>query len=348
VCHCCVSSGERRNARRGQAPLKERRNARCAEHAAVTILAACLALTLPACGSDRSVAEVNVTREPWSFEQSEGTRLTTEHFDLFTTIRDAQLRDYLPGFLEATYRQYTRLLPSPGGQQSRLQTYLFADQRQWDRFARTRFPERYHVYSRIQVGGFAEGGTCVVYNLNPRSYTLSVMAHEGMHQYFGSRFDQRLPAWLNEGLACYCEGFDVRDGRPVFTPLQNTVRLNSLREALSGDALLPLNELLATDAGQVIVQSRSRHTTAYYAQAWGLVVFLQHGAKGAYAAGFRAMLDDVAAGRLSAKARAARVAAGAAETMSFGEAVFQACVTDDLDGFEKRFREYLVELAGFD
>jgi hypothetical protein len=286
-----------------------------------------------------------VAEEPWSHGSTNGVHLTTDHFDIYTNIDDLELRSYLPGFLEATHRQYARLLPTPAPPQRRLQTYLFANQRQWDSFVRREFPDRYHIYSRISVGGFAEGGTCVAYNIRPRTYTLAVIAHEGMHQYFGSHFKQRIPAWLNEGLACYCEAFDFRRRRPVFTPRHNSVRLNSLREALAGETLLPLTELLATDAGKVIVQSRTRQTKTYYAQAWALIVFLRHGAEGQYADRFEAMLADVAAGDLNRRARAARIASPEAGKISFGESVFAAYFTDDLSAVEKRFRKFMLELA---
>ncbi|MCP4249534.1 MAG: M1 family metallopeptidase [bacterium] len=301
---------------------------------------------LGGCGP-QAAGPVLVIDEPWSYSGTEGVHLTTDHFDIYTTVDDTELRDYLPGFLEAVYRQYADLLPPPPEARSRLKTYLFINQRQWDRFVRENFPERYDVYSRIQVGGFAVGGTCVAYNISPRTYTLSVIAHEGLHQYFGSQFDQRIPAWLNEGLACYCEGFDFRRERAVFTPRRNTFRMNSLREALAGDALLPLSELLGTDAGQVIVQSRTRHTEPYCAQAWALIVFLRHGGNGAYADGFDRMLAEVAAGRLSRRARAARLTTNAPAKATFGENVFRAYITEDLADFEARFREFMISLVGF-
>jgi len=297
------------------------------------------------CGGGTGDLDVAVTQEDWQYQHTPGVHLTTEHFDVYTTTEDQELRSYLPGFLEATYRQYADLLPPPPGEHPRLQTYLFANQRQWDSFVRRNFPQRYDVYARIQVGGFAEGGTCVAYNVQPRSYTLSVIANEGMHQYFGVHFEQRIPAWLNEGMACYCEGFDFRRGRPVFTPQRNTVRLNPLREALAGDTLLPLPELLATDAGQVIIQSRSRAVRTYYAQAWALIVYLRHGADGGYAERFEAMMADVAAGQLGRRARAARLTAPDPGAVHFGESVFRAYIDEDLDAFDERFRAFMAKLA---
>jgi hypothetical protein len=201
------------------------------------------------------------------------------------------------------------------------------------------------VYGRIGVGGFAEHGSCVTYYTKPRGRTLTTIAHEGLHQYFGSHFEQRIPAWLNEGLATYCEGFELRRRQPIFTPRRNLTRLNSLREALAAETLMPLTELLDTNAGKVIVQAQSRVTRTYYAQVWALVVFLRHGAGGGHAAGFREMLDDVAAGRFATRVRAAGITAEKPSAALTGEGAFRAYITEDLAGFEKHYREFMAELA---
>ncbi len=299
------------------------------------------------CSSADRGPEFEVSEQPWSYRQASGIHLTTDHFELFTTIHDAELRDYLPGFLEACFQQYSALLPLPAGSERRLKTYLFATQRQWMNFTRERFPSRSDLLTSVQVGGYASGDLCVTRYIQPRTYTLSVIAHEGLHQYFGTHFEQRLPAWLNEGLATYCEGFDVRAGRPVFSPKNNTFRRNPLRQTLAANALLPLSELLATSPGKVIVQSQSRLTRAYYAQAWALVVFLQHGGNERFTSGFRQMLDDVATGQLGQRARAARISSGSPTRLSFGEAVFRAYITEDLAAFEQQYRNYMTELVGF-
>ncbi|HUU82308.1 MAG TPA: DUF1570 domain-containing protein [Phycisphaerae bacterium] len=275
----------------------------------------------------------------------QGTQITTEHFDIYTTVDDQEMRDYVPRFLEACYRQYADLLTPPEGPSPRMQTYLFANQRQSAEFTRQKFPGRTDVYERIGVGGFAIEGSCVTFYTRPRYYMLRTLAHEGLHQYFGAHFKQRIPAWLNEGMATYCEGFDLQRRQPVFSPTENSFRLNALREALSSDALIPLTELLSTHAGEVIVQAKSRLTQTYYAQVWALVVFLRHGADRTYAAGFEEMLADVAAGRLTARARAAGIAAETPSAAVTGEAVFRAYITDDLPAFEKAYRDYMVELA---
>lgn len=304
-----------------------------------------LALVPMACRPGTAVSEIQVTRQPWSYRHLTGTQITTDHFDIYTTVEDQELLDYLPAFVEACYRQYADLLAAPQGPNPHLQTHIFANRTQMAEFTRHKYPRRSDVYGRVGVGGFAEHGSCVTFYTRPRAYMLSTIAHEGLHQYFAGHFKQQIPAWLNEGLATYCEGFDLRRRQPVFTPRRNLSRLNSLREALAADTLIPLTELLQTHAGKVIVQARSRMTRTYYAQVWALIVFLRHGTDERYAAGFAKMLADVAAGRLTARARAAGITAEKPSATVTGETVFRAYITEDLTGFEKQYRDFMRELA---
>lgn len=309
-----------------------------------------LAMVLPVqlgcrLGADR--LEFKTVQEPWSFQGIEGRRLVTDHFDLFTTVSDAQLLDFLPGFLEATYQQYSTLFKPSADSARRLETYFFANKHQWLAFTRQRFPDRYEIYSRVQVAGYARDNLCVVHYVRPRTYTLSIIAHEGMHQYLAAQTNQRIPAWLNEGLACYCEGFDIRGGRAVFDPMNNSTRRNALREMLASDGLMPLSDLLGSDAGQVMVNSQGRLTRTYYAQAWALMVYLHQGARGRYAGKLKTLLTQLADGTAATKAQAMRITTESPHTMSFGQAIFRAYISDDVSGFEKEFRKYMVELVGF-
>jgi hypothetical protein len=289
---------------------------------------------------------VKVTEERWTFGDTQAKKLVTDHFDIHSTIADQEFERALPAFLEAAHQQYADLLPAPPNSTERLRTYVFNSREQWERFTKERFPRRFDLYRRIGTGGFAEGNLCVVYHTH-RTYTLSVLAHEGMHQYFANHFNTPLPAWTNEGLACYCESFELSGGRPVFTPRRNTFRMNSLREALATGSILPLREMLSTDAGQVILQGQSRLTQTYYAQVWALVVFMRHCGHRPYATGFERMLADIAGGELPRVAQAAKIRSPSPGRTSFGEAVFRAYFTEDLDRFEREFKLFMHDLAGF-
>ena len=308
---------------------------------------AALALTLlGGCSLVGPAEPVVQAEEPWTFSRYEGHQFVTAHFDLYSTLTDADFEKALPAYLEAAYREYARLIPPKKGEDQRLQTYVFNTRAQWERFAATRFPARFPVYRQIAAGGFSEGNMCVAYYIR-RPYTLSVLAHEGMHQYVAQNCAVTLPAWLNEGLATYCESFELPGDKVHFTPRRNTFRINALRDALQSDTVLPLRAMLATDAGAVIIERQSVKTRTYYAQAWALVCYLRHGALGKYAGGFNKLLDDLSTGDVPVMAQAAKIRAPSPSTTSFGEAVFRAYITEDLDGFEEGFEGYLYDLAGF-
>lgn len=294
-----------------------------------------------------STPEFTPTREVWRFHSRDGTHLSSPHFDVYTTLNDAELVDFLPVFLETTYQFYTSLLSPPADRESpppRMETYVLGNREEWDAFVKRRFPNRYGLYRKISAGGFSEGNVCVVYDIG-RAATLSVLAHEGLHQYFGANFSQPLPAWLNEGLATYCEAVEFRGQTPHFTPENNTFRVNHLCDALSSDSALPLKDLLATNAGEVIEGNRAAATATYYAEAWALVVFLQHGAGGQYAGGFRAMLDDIANGTILIKSRTAKATSENPSEASYGESVFAAYFPGALDSFEQEYLQFARRLC---
>lgn len=242
----------------------------------------------------------------WTGEGFNGRRISTEHFEIISTLADAELESGLPTFLEDAFRAYTKTLPMAEPLNQPLTTYVFGLRDEWLRFMRVRFPLRSAVYARIRSGGFTEGTTSVSFYTN-RGVTLATLAHEGWHQYLSARLDRPVPAWINEGLACTFESFDMRNGRPRFIPRRNSFRINSLREAIQRDRLLSLSEIIDTDAGEVILNDRTKKTDTYYAQAWALMTFLRHGAGGRYAPAFDRMMGDIASGTFHARISASKL-----------------------------------------
>ncbi len=309
----------------------------------VTIIAAA------GCGSTPTrtfePSQYELVKHEWGFQSRPGTQLTTDHFEIYTTSEDSDFVAFLPNYLETTYQFYASLLPpSADHDGQKLETYILADRHEWDAFVKRRYPGRYHLYRMISAGGFSEGRACVVYDIG-RVATLSVIAHEGLHQYFGAHFSEPLPAWLNEGLATYCESVEFRRDVPYFKPQHNSFRINHLRHAVAADDTMPLMELLATNAGNVIEGNQMAATASYYAQAWALIVYLRHGAGGKYAEGFREMLDGIADGTIRIKARAAKATSPSPSTTAYGQAVFYAYITQDVETFEADFRAYCEHLC---
>ena len=304
-------------------------------------------------GKDRSAPfgsgsadPASFTREDWSFARSKGVRLTSEHYVLYTTCTSKSFVDALPGFLETCWRAYGELMPSPLVLERKLDVYLFQRRWEWERFTEQFNPERAGVYKRIRSGGYSERGITVSHYSSPRA-ALSVLAHEGLHQYLALTRGETVPPWLNEGLAAYFEAFDVdsETNRPTFKPETNYLRTGSLREALAAHSLIPLERILATHAG-LEIQERVAHVRSYYAQVWSLVLFLNRTDQdNTYRDGFVQLLREAGTEAMDRRARAF-LAADPEGRMSYGEAVFRAYITDDLSTFQTRYEAYLHKLLG--
>ncbi len=283
--------------------------------------------------------------QEWGAAGRPGVHWVTDHYDIYTTVQDAELRDYLPKYVETCYLLYEHLLPvAKDAAGPRMQIYLFSDRLEWDGFVRQRYPDRYPIYRKIASGGFTEGDTCVAYNCG-RSVTLSVLAHEGMHQYIQTRLGSPVPAWFNEGLATYCETVEFRRNEPYFVPQRNTFRVNHLCQAMQNQTAQSLTEILATDAGAVLGVGLIQSTNVYYAQVWALMSFILRGQDGKYAHAVNEIAHDARDGTIRIKAQATRVASSSPAEMSFGQAVFETYVTTDADAFQSAMDAYVERLC---
>lgn len=356
--------------RKGQmrAAIRTRAIRACAIAAAVTLLIPVSSCRTPAGKPALPVVKapaVSVSVQTWSGEGLSGRLLSTEHFDIISTLRDEPFEAALPGFLEAAYRRYAEIIPddpesrgfSPRGDPRsgprrvkpvvrRLTTYIFGTRWEWQRFARRRFSSRYEVYARIVSGGFAEGTTSVSFHRS-RSSTLATLAHEGWHQYVAASVPGPMPAWLDEGFACYHEAVDFAGAEPRFTPQHNTFRINSLRDALQADRLLPLSEIIDTNAGDIITHGHAGIAQVYYAQVWALVTFLKHGDEGRYAAGLQLMLNHIADGSFHVRSGAARLTGNDGAAESAAHSVFRTYFSRSVEEITEPYREHLIRIADF-
>lgn len=314
-------------------------------HRRRSLLLSAVLLGWSGCATDRP-ARPPAAAQPWLEEGFAGRRITTAHFDVISTVRDAEFEAALPAFVEAAYRHYETTLPPSGQVDSKLTMYVFGSRAEWERFTRRRFPVRFPVYSRIRAGGFTEGDVSVSFYPN-RAATLATLAHEGWHQYVDSRFDSTIPAWLNEGLACRHEAVQFTGPKPRFMPRHNTFRINDLREAVQMDTLLSLPRLVTTDAGQVISLSGTRAAETYYAQAWALIDFLRHGAGGRHADAFDRLLADITNDTFRIRLSAARLSTSDAAGLSLGELAFQTYFGCASAAVADEYYDHLIRLTGF-
>lgn len=243
---------------------------------------------------------------------------------------------WLPEFMEACYREYEALMPPARPAASRMVVYLFGTRNEWARFVSRQYPRQAHTYLHIHAGGFvdAASGDAVIHDIG-RADTLSLLAHEGFHQYAYHCFDERLPAWLNEGLATQFEAFDMIRGTPPpkFDPMRNHMRKSSLRRAMNVQGgMIPLEDLLGMHAGQAVVET-GLTVRAYYAQVWSMVLMLREGAGGKYENAFENLLADAGTERPRRAVETWRAENPDRASLSPGEIIFRHYITDDLGTF---------------
>ncbi|MFH1417123.1 MAG: DUF1570 domain-containing protein [Planctomycetota bacterium] len=300
-------------------------------------------LLIAGCTTLSSPPPIASSTEDWSFEGADGSRITSEHYVLHTTCTSAPLLRAMPGFLETCWHEYTQLVPCEMPPDRPMETYLFKARWQWDRFTDRFSPQRAATYKRIRSGGYSERGITVSHYSSRRG-TLAVLAHEGLHQYLELTRGERIPAWINEGLATRFEAFELdRNNLPVFKPEMNFLRRNNLREALTSGSLLPMEDILGTNAG-IELHKTTADVRTYYAQAWSLVMYLlQPPSANPYSEGFRRLLQDVGTETMLRNARA-YLATDTDGTMTPGEAVFRAYVCDDLAAFQADYEAFVQKL----
>lgn len=277
--------------------------------------------------------------EEWEYAGKPGKLVRTHSYRLFTTETDPGIMEGMPRFLEAALDRYTSAfgpLPKPT---MRLDTFLMADREQWATLTRQVMGSQAGTYLRIHRGGFASGGRALIWTIGERD-TLAIIAHEGWHQYTQRTFRQELPAWLEEGVAVYMEGFIAGASGPVFAGWANRERYEQLRRAAARGSLLPLQTLLGSSP-QHLIEHSTEGTLTYYAQLWALMHFLNEGEDGRYRRGIGLVLGDAAAGRLDAVVKQ-RVGNRGAAT---GAEVFRAYFGPDLGPTAEEYANFVGRIV---
>ncbi len=286
------------------------------------------------------LTDVPYEARDWQFARHPGRRLLTTHYDIRTTVRDPVLIESIPQAVETAYRYYRSLVPAAGQPSAPMRVYLFARRDEWTAFTRRFAGDRAATLLKIRHGGYSEHGVSVIQYV-AHSVTFPLLTHEGFHQYVYCCVKHRMPAWLNEGLATMCEGQRWSGtGLQAFDPWYNPARRNALADALLRNELIPLDELLAMNAGHVVGGSTRRIST-YYAQVWALVLFLREGAGGAYAERFDHLLHTLGREDLAPYARAAYVKTRNPGDYSLGRGVFEAFFGHDLAHVQQQYIEFI-------
>ena len=329
-------------------PVGEERSWSCTAHRAVAHSrwlgiggALILAASVVGCAPRDEPRGITFTQQDWRFADRAGTMLETEHYRIYTTVADERLLKQFPLLLERAFDQYQLLAPPAYEPTGKTESYLMADRAEWQAFTKRHFPpERAEQLLKIRWGGYSEEGIAVIEYVS-NSATYPVLVHEGLHQYLHNYVNQRVPAWLNEGLAVCAEGMRwYGDAEVHFDMWDNPGRRNRLAELVLRDELIPLKTLLRTHAGRVI-DGAPTQVQAYYAQVWALCLFLMD-EEGPYAAKFAELRASLGARNLERRARANFISQAAGQ-YNYGESLFRAMINDDLEAVEKQYHEFMRE-----
>jgi hypothetical protein len=285
------------------------------------------------------LVDVRAEREPWRFSDRDGTRIRTEHYDVYTTIRNADLLAALPQAIETACAYYQFLVPPARMPAEPMRVYLFATREEFDAFTREFGGAKAPLLLKVRAGGYSERGVSVIEYVSHEG-AFPVLVHEGFHQYLYHCVRRNVPAWLNEGLAVLCEGQRwSHRGIVEFDAWFNPRRHNDLVQALQRRRTVPLRELLRMNAAHVV--GGAYHTiNTYYAQVWGLMLFLREGENGKYAADFERLLRSLRDEDLEAYMAAAHVASDSAD-LNPGQALFEAFISKDVARVEDEYLAFL-------
>ncbi len=252
-------------------------------------------------------------------------QLDTRHYSIHTDL-DRALAEDLAKRLDVMYDEYARRLADfdrPEEQEEILQVYLFRRHEDYQSFVQNRAPNTGGVFlpERKMLVAYYEG--------QGRDALRRTLQHEAFHQFAHARISEKLPPWLNEGLATLFEegiwtgkGFELGEVPPR--------RVRQLRADQTGKRLTSFGQFMAMDLdnwNNALVREPGL-AAAQYNQAWAMVHFLVFSMEKDQFKYRKRFIDML------------RLIHDGAET----RAAFEQSLSKNIDGFESRFREYIPTL----
>lgn len=282
--------------------------------------------------------------EKWDNEYGVGLKITTSHYQIFTTLMEPLMLTQIPGFVESAYRGYQKQLPLPIETEETFTVYLFAKRGQWEDFNRNFTGRQASLYNKIKAGAYYLNGAIVSYNIG-RERTFSALGHEGWHQFNNRHFKYRLPSWLDEGVAMMFEACRFEDGLFYFEPQMNYGRLVSLKDAIVKKHMLSLRALIALNPGEIVQKDDPEAVATFYAQLYGLIRFLKEDNYGNRLGNYYSLLMDGFEGKWPLDELLAQITADRRIPLTIrwnsivGPKLFQTYIDED---FEKLNDEYVI------
>lgn len=289
--------------------------------------------------------------EVWTNPYGPGLTFRTKNYTVYTTLLEPLMLRQIPAFLESAYKAYQSQLPRPLVKGQPLEVYLFDTRSQWEQFTRHTAGADATVYMRIQRGAYTLNGIVVAYNIG-RKQTFSVIGHEGWHQFNQRLFVYRLPSWLDEGVATLFETCRYRQGRFIFEPGENLMRLGSLKETIGRRRMIPLRQLIVLNPGQVLNgHGEDEAVVAFYAQNYALVRFLREYRYGVRLRKYHALLLGGAEGSWPLREDLVSLAADRTRPLTVGwnmqtaPLLFSHYIEPDIEVLEKAYQDFCKNIV---
>jgi len=92
--------------------------------------------------------------EVWNNRHAPGLKLTTTHYEIFTTLLEPFVLRGISGFIESAYRAYNSQLPESIETNSKFTIYLFAKRSQWENFTKSFADEQAEIFCKIKAGAY--------------------------------------------------------------------------------------------------------------------------------------------------------------------------------------------------
>lgn len=285
---------------------------------------------------------VRVEVSPWVSREAPASVVKSPRYWVYTTLPAGPQRDALPQVLEGAYVQYQALAPARPIDDRPMHGYVFARRQEWAEFTTRKTGGDAAMYKQNTRGGYTIDDWFVAYALDDLA-TFSVAAHEGFHQYAARHFKSRLPPFLEEGLACLFETVRMEDGLPRWNATVNPGRAYALFAATKENRLIPLEQLAAMHAGDVVDQAQPK-IDAFYAQSWGFARFLLEAEGGRYRPMLQKLLADTAAGTVYDPGGTLR-APHMAWDPSGTKAVLEHYLGQDLATIDRAYRVFVTQVT---
>lgn len=251
---------------------------------------------------------------------------TTRHYNLFTNLEREEAVEY-GKHMDIVFEEYARRFGDFRSRRGELNNFYLVRTRQ----------DYVNLMGRMGFDASASGGMFFRGPLGsglatwtqgiPRERTLSVLQHEGFHQFAAQYIGPSMPVWVNEGLAVYFEQARVINGK-LKTGIAEPYRIATIRSAVEKKKEMSFSSLLNISSWQwqEHMLSGSPLGSLQYTESWSIVYFLIHGENGKYSRAFQQYLMLLSKGRSHEQAYA----------QTFGEG--------SEPQFEERWRKFLDEL----